>query len=193
MFFTGVIAFFLCGVGVLNALGVDNPEGCFVLAQFTVSVNCYQFFLRPVKAGLFCPRVLATIRHSNTEQCPIWENRWAACATDIRFYSYKARHKIHRINQCLAVLFSFWHFLNPRELFRIVRALYRLDSCAFLIPSFEDDFTRSFSILKDSEQALRRVIGTVKHPGGFLPAEISFSLYSFLTCTFMRLTCEIVR
>ena len=100
------------GIGVLNALSIDDDKTGFALTVVFLSRFFDQFFLRLDEAGCCLLRQAHSISESTSGRCAIWESHGAAVAIGNLFLVYTITHKIRHKGQPFLVWSSSEHFLE---------------------------------------------------------------------------------
>ena len=100
------------GIGVLNALSIDDDKTGFALTFVLLSRFFDQFFLRLDEECCCLLRQARSISESTSGRCAIWESHGAAVAIGNLFLVYIASHKIRHKGQPFLVWSSSLHFLK---------------------------------------------------------------------------------
>ena len=122
-----IIVFFVCCISVFHTLGIKNDHACFLVPTIGNTSFANQFFLThpPEYSGIrLSPRCISENMYGRFS---IWESRWGASSTSIRFWAHTALRRMHRTNQSPAALFS---FALPQEMalsLQIILWSHRLD------------------------------------------------------------------
>ena len=110
-FLAGVIAFFLCRIGILYALRINDAKGGLLAAPTVGADRANLIFLMPAPAGLILLPMAchSTGKNTNTRYSRE-ENHWAAFAIGSRFSAHRELHKKLHTNQPAVAWFSSWRF-----------------------------------------------------------------------------------
>ena len=105
-FFASVVTFVPRGIGIFNALRINDAETRFLCATMVDAGPANLIFLKPAQAGLILLLMAwRSIGRNNGKPCSISESLSAAFAIDSRFLKHRELHKTPHTSQ-LAVAWS---------------------------------------------------------------------------------------